>query len=127
MARQELVDIVKGVQCRPNQNLRDVDLPQEAYRKADNFTRSDVKHRHYYAVLNDMDGGGVYGLLEEAADEASFEEAYDLVGKWREAFRSLFRYALNLLLAPNRPELKMVKVSFTILLLVGTSYSEEVT
>ena len=109
--RKEIFDMIKQVHCKQNQNLRDVKLSEDVYRRSKNFTRTDTGHRHYYPALDRMEGGGVFGLLQEAAGNASLGDACDLVGRWKEAINSLLRYALNLLLAPNRPELKTVKVS----------------
>ena len=107
--RGEIFDLVRETRFQPNQNLRDVKLPEDVYRKADCFTKSDVEHHQYFSVLDKLEGGSIYELLKRAADDSSLE-AYDLVGDWIEAFGNLLRYALNLLVAPNRPELKRIKV-----------------
>jgi len=108
--RGEIFDLVRETRFQPNQNLRDVKLPEEVYRKAESLTRSDVDRRLYFPVLGQLEGGSIYELLKEAADKSNLD-AYDLVGNWIEAFGNLLRYALNLLVAPNRPELKRIKVS----------------
>ena len=113
--RTEIVNQISQVRLQPSQNLRQFSLQDSVYDLARNFVyrMATVKEKHcrYYTVLNCIEGGGIYALLKEAAEHSSLELDSVMIEHWQEALKALLRYALNLLLAPNRPELRTVKVS----------------
>lgn len=114
--RTEIVNQIRKVYLPPNQRLLDFSLPDSVYHLARNLVEKGGKNRsHYYTVLNCMEDGDIYDLLEQAAGQSTLENASGVVGLWRVALNALLHYALNLLLAPKRPELRKVKVSIAYL------------
>ena len=53
----------------------------------------------------------VFTTLLPLCNHLSLTEAIPEVKSWQQGLKALLRYPINLLLAPNRPELKRVKVS----------------
>lgn len=116
--RTDIVNQVRKVYLQPSQTLRQFSLPDSVYDLARNFaTRGTTvenygkKHCRYYTVLDCIEGGDIYALLEQAARLSTLEQVHGVIAQWQNAIKALLQYALNLLLAPNRPELRTVKVS----------------
>ena len=61
----------------------------------------------YYLNLS---GESIYGLLMVDAGNTTLADAGQKIEVWKEAIKSLLRYALNLKLAPKRPEFQRMKV-----------------
>ena len=53
----------------------------------------------------------VFTTLLPLCNQISLIDAIPEVKNWQQGLKALLRYPINLLLAPNRPELKRVKVS----------------
>ena len=53
----------------------------------------------------------VFTTLLPLCNQISLNDAIPEVKNWQQGLKALLRYPINLLLAPNRPELKRVKVS----------------
>ena len=82
--------------------LADLVIPPSLYELARNFVEITEFECRYHNPQ-------VFILLLEASIKILDEGEAEL-RKWREGLKALLRYPLNLLVAPNRPELKRIKV-----------------
>lgn len=120
--RDELVRIIRSVSVEPGQTLRQVQVPEYAYKIARNFLKwapneaigpNGIPAPYRYNVLHRISPTeSIYTLLMmdagyTVADHAAAKQKID---EWKEATKSLLRYALNLKLAPKRPEFQRMKV-----------------
>ena len=96
-----LRESVVSIQSTEKQ-LADLVIPPSLYELARNFVEITEFERRYHNTQ-------VFILLLEASIEILDEGEAEL-RKWREGLKALLRYPLNLLVAPNRPELKRIKV-----------------
>ena len=117
----EIVRQIQSLNVGHGQSLRQVMVPEEAYAIARKFLKwapnitigPDNKPLHcrfrclYY--LNPS-GESIYSLLMMDAGNTTLAEAGQKIEVWKEAIKSLLRYALNLKLAPKRPEFQRMKV-----------------
>ena len=117
----EIVRQIQSLNVGPGQSLRQVMVPDTAYAIARNFLKwapnitigPDNKPLYcrfrclYYLNLS---GESIYGLLMVDAGNTTLAEAGQKIEVWKEAIKSLLRYALNLKLAPKRPEFQRMKV-----------------
>ena len=110
--RDEIVDAIKEIKMS-DQNMRQFEPPASLYQKARDFatwapnvTRTGYRLRFKVDIF--------YNLLIENTNEKEVSSldsrTLEVVGGWQEASKALFRYALNIYLAPKRPEFKRVKV-----------------
>ena len=108
--RDEIVDAIRGVKVAPGQQLRQVEVSPDVYQKAMEF----AKWAPNFGAMNQpyrfkMDF--LYQLLQANINSKTLQEAWEEVEGWQLACKALLRYALNLLLAPKRPEFRRMKVS----------------
>ena len=96
-----LRECVVSIQSTEKQ-LADLVIPPSLYELARKFVEITLFERRYHNTQ-------VFILLLEASIEILDEGEAEL-RKWREGLKALLRYPLNLLVAPNRPELKRIKV-----------------
>lgn len=96
-----LRECVVSIQSTEKQ-LADLVIPPSLYELARKFVEITLFERRYHNPQ-------VFILLLEASIEILDEGEAEL-RKWREGLKALLRYPLNLLVAPNRPELKRIKV-----------------
>ena len=110
--RDEIVDALKGVKINPGQQLRHVEVSQDIYDMAKNFARwapnFGAESRPYRFKMD-----FVYQLLQNNINSKTLQEAPKDIEGWQSACKALLRYALNLLLAPKRPEFRRLKVGVT--------------
>ena len=112
--RREIIRQIKRIQPEAGKNLKDVEVPQSLFQLA----REIVNDPEASLRFNKVE---VYELLQgdlirRARDPAyapgvTLDKAGPVLDGWKLASFSLFRYALNLILAPTRAEFKKMKVS----------------
>lgn len=116
----EIVGHIQSLNVGPGQSLRQVMVPEAAYSIARKFLKwapnmtvgpdnTPVPCR--FEVLYRLPSGeSIYTLLMVDAGNTSLADANQKIEDWKEAMKSLLRYALNLKLAPKRPEFQRMKV-----------------
>ena len=107
--RDKIVDAIRAVKINPGQQLRHVEVSQDIYDMANNFARWAPNFGpggQPYRFKMDY----VYQLLQNNISSRTLQEAPEEVEGWQSACKALLRYALNLLLAPKRPEFRRLKV-----------------
>ena len=123
--RWDIVDQVKGIRVQQSQALRQVKVPDQTIRLAKDFVKKapnvcllrgrnmDLRYEVLGSFYVDRQCGkfGVYELLARDAGKSTVKMADQKFTEWLAAVGSLLRYALNLLLAPKRPEFQTIKVS----------------
>ena len=114
--RREIIRQIKRIQPEAGKNLKDVEVPKSLFQLA----RDVVSDPEASLRFNKVD---VYELLQgdlirRARGSANapgatvtLDKAEPVLDGWKLASFSLFRYALNLILAPTRAEFKKMKVS----------------
>ena len=115
--RDELVRIIRSVSVEPGQTLRQVQVPEYAYKIARNFLKSapnevidsnGIPATYRYNVLHRISPTeSIYTLLMTDAGYTDLNAAKQKIEEWKEATKSLLRYALNLKLAPQRPRISV--------------------
>ena len=120
--RKSIVDAMRNVRVEQSQTLRQVQVPDQTQKQANKFIKvapnvvlvNNITKYLRYEVLYSFSSGsnveGVYDLLARDAGDTSVREADQKFVGWQDAIKCLLRYALNLLLAPNRPEFQTIKV-----------------
>ena len=108
--RQEIIQGIRGIQPVAGKNLRDVEVPQRLYKLAKEVAKKERFHIRFKLIP-------VYRLLpnhihEKGQGSMVLPQAEATLAGWQQASKALFRYALNLMLAPKRPDFKKVKVSW---------------
>ena len=113
VTRDDIVDAIRGVKVSPGQQLRQVEVSQDVYRKAKEFAKwapnFGPENQPYRFKMNFL-----YQLLQANITSRNLQEALGEVDGWQSACKALLRYALNLLLAPKRPEFRRMKVDSSI-------------
>ena len=84
--------------------LTDLEIPKNVFDLAEVFVQK-VNFGLRYSQPR------VFTTLLPLCNHLSLTEAIPEVKSWQQGLKALLRYPINLLLAPNRPELKRVKVS----------------
>ena len=116
VTRDSIVKEILALKVESGKPLRQVKVSDETYSKAKKFVlkaRNVLEDGSFYRfkILYKMPSGtSIYHLLMNDAGSTPLDRALDKINEWREACRCLVRYALNLLLAPNRPEFQRLKV-----------------
>lgn len=108
--RDEIVDAIRGVKVGPGQQLRQVEVSPDVYQKAMEFAKwapNFGAESQPYRFKMDF----LYQLLQTNIKSKTLQEALGEVEGWQSACKALLRYALNLLLAPKRPEFRRMKVA----------------
>ena len=90
-------------------NLKDTEIPQFLFQLAREIVLDPETGPKFKKIA-------VYDLLlgdlhRRTTSDVTLDKAGPVLDGWKRAGISLFRYALNLVLAPNRPEFKKMKVS----------------
>uniref|UniRef100_A0A1X7VM39 Protein kinase domain-containing protein n=1 Tax=Amphimedon queenslandica TaxID=400682 RepID=A0A1X7VM39_AMPQE len=96
-----LKDVVLKIQSTDRQ-LTDVVIPQDIYDLCRRFVEEKLFEDRY-------ENHKVFEILQQDSKELIASEAE--VNKMKNGLKSLLRYPLNLLVAPNRPEVKIIKAS----------------
>ena len=110
--RDDIQDAIREVKINPGQQLRHVEVSRDIYDMAKNFARwapNFGAESQPYRFKMDF----LYQLLQCNINSRSLQEAPEDVEGWQSACKALLRYALNLLLAPKRPEFRRLKVGVT--------------
>ena len=116
--RETIVKSIREIKVEQGQALRQVQVPDSVYQLAKRFIKrvpnvypqyGHIEHMRY-GVLYSIESGGIYELLIRDAEGITASQATEKISQWKEALKSLLRYALNLLLAPKRPEFQSMKV-----------------
>ena len=116
-----IVRLIQTLNVGPGQSLRQVMVPEEAYIIARNFLKwapnitigPDNKPLYcrfkcFYYLNPSVES--IYSLLVVDAGNTTLADAGQKIEIWKEAIKSLLRYALNLKLAPKRPEFQRMMV-----------------
>ena len=118
--RSDILEDIKAIRVG-YQALSHVKVQEHTYslakkfvKKAPNVCQLPGKRSVFlrYEVLSYLSAAGDYGvydLLAEDAGKATVQSG-DKFTDWQDAVKLLLRYALNLLLAPKRPEFQTIKV-----------------
>lgn len=93
------------------QQLKQVQLPQDLYTLARQFTLRVPLRDAQQVLLRFVALPMLYTLLSETVGKKGVEEGDKEIGSLQEASKALLRYPMNLLLAPNRPEFRRLTVS----------------
>ena len=107
--RKNIFREIKKIQPEAGKNLKDLRIPQSLYEQARSVAREEAPQFRFTKVP-------VYELLVEHIRYKCGEAAVALTTAgpvlegWKVASVALFRYALNLILAPKRAEFKKMKV-----------------
>ncbi len=88
---------------RSGQNLTEAELPLNVYKGA-KLLVSSVRYRDRYTT-------DIFDLILQRSVGIELSKAVDSIKQWQVGLKALIRYPTNLFLAPNRPELKNIKVS----------------
>ena len=105
-----------AIKVEAGKPLRQVQVPDQTYQLAKKFvltapnTSDDARLVRFKVLYNMPSGRSIYALLAADAGNTSLKEAEAKIAEWRDASKALLRYALNLLLAPKRPEFQRLKV-----------------
>ena len=116
VSRDDIVSAILSIRVGPGQPLRQVQVPPEVYQAAKKFVTTAPNflggsEPYRFKVLYRMSSGrSIYELLIADAANISLNDAEAKISGWQEASKALLRYALNLLLAPKRPEFQRLKV-----------------
>ena len=104
--RREIIRHIKAIKPHVGKNLKDVEIPGVLFELARGIVADPEPSLKFSKVP-------VYELLLGHLERrpTSLREAPPVLDGWKLASTSLFRYALNLILAPNRAEFKKMKVS----------------
>ena len=114
--RQIIVRDIQAIRVEPGKPLRQVQVSDETYFKAKKFVLTspntlDNGSVHRFKILYRLPSGkSIYDLLIADAGSTTLQDADQKITEWQDASKSLVRYALNLLLAPKRPEFQRLKV-----------------
>lgn len=120
---EEIVQLIRSLKVGSGQSLRQVQVPDSAYKTARTFLKwapnvlvdrpSNTKVPLRFKVLYDLGGNeSIYRLLIVDAGNTPLAQAQVKINDWKDATKSLLRYALNLKLAPKRPEFQRMKVGY---------------
>ena len=111
--RDDIVDAIKRVKIGPGQQLRQVEVSPDVYHKAKEFAmwapNFGAENQPYRFKMEFL-----YQLLQANITSTTLQEALGEVEGWQSACKALLRYALNLLLAPKRPEFRRMKVALIV-------------
>ena len=113
--RRRIEEDIKAIRVQQSQALRNVTLPEDTNKWARKFVKQAPNvspHRPATEPSSPLryETFRVYRLLTDSAGDESVLNAEKVFGDWQVAVKNLLRYALNLLLAPKRPELQTIKV-----------------
>ena len=113
VTRDVIVNAIRGVKIGPGQQLRQVEVSPDVYQKAKEFAmwapNFGAENQPYRFKMEFL-----YQLLQTNITSRTLQEALGEVEGWQSACKALLRYALNLLLAPKRPEFQQIKVGLTV-------------
>jgi len=119
--RLKIVEEIKNLQVDQKQSLRQIQVPESVYKLATGFIKQTPNaitvHNKWlhirYEILYSLGSseGGIYDLLSRDAGDTNVTGAQKKIDDWIDATKNLLRYALNLLLAPRRPEFQNIKVN----------------
>lgn len=103
--RRTIIKQIRQIQPQAGKNLKDLEVPQHLFDLAKKLVHDNDAGLRFNKV-------DVYGLLLGHLGRLKVSVAVSsILDGWKLASVSLFRYAVNLLLAPNRVEFKKMKVS----------------
>ena len=117
VTRDVIVDAIREVKVSPGQQLRQVEVSPDVYQKAKEFAmwapNFGAKSQPYRFKMDFL-----YQLLQANITSRTLQEALEEVEGWQSACKALLRYALNLILAPKRPEFRRMKVALIVCICV---------
>ncbi|CAI7993559.1 hypothetical protein GBAR_LOCUS1277, partial [Geodia barretti] len=112
--RREIIRQIRKIQPQAGKNLKDVEVPQSLFQLARDIVRDpEASLRFNKVAVYELLLGDLNRRRRESANSGgvTLDKAVPVLDGWKLASISLFRYALNLVLAPNRAEFKKMKLS----------------
>ena len=110
MSRKEIVREVETALIslrQSGQKLTEAKIPKDVYERTYRFVISASYSDRYTTSMFEF----LVNRARENKSKTHLSIAADMVNKWREGLKVLASYPMDLYLAPNRPELKIIKVS----------------
>lgn len=107
--RDDILDEISKIRVEPGKALRQVEVPKSVYAMAAEFIQW-APYRTKTGALYRLRMDFIYALLSRNCESGHLAGAREKIEGWQAACRALLRYALNLLLAPKRPEFRRLKV-----------------
>lgn len=108
--RDDILDEISKIRVEPGKALRQVEVPKSVYAMAAEFIQW-APYRTKTGALYRLRMDFIYALLSRNCESGHLAGAREKIEGWQAACRALLRYALNLLLAPKRPEFRRLKLS----------------
>ena len=119
--RLQIVESIRDIQVEQSVALRQVQVPDSTFKLAKDFIKKVPNSLIFnnqqlylrYEILHCIDvisNEGIYDLLARDAGRMSVKDSNQKMTDWLDATKCLLRYALNLFLAPKRPEFQNIKV-----------------
>ena len=116
VVRDDILSVLRDIRVEPGQALRQVEPAQIIYERAKEFAKwapNATKTGELYRFKMNF----VYGLLIEDGRGRGVSldgiQSRGVIEGWQNACKALLRYALNLHLAPKRPEFRRMKVGIS--------------
>ncbi|CAI8016032.1 Receptor-like serine/threonine-protein kinase SD1-6, partial [Geodia barretti] len=113
--RREIIRQIRKIQPQAGKNLKDVEVPQSLFQLARDIVRDpEASLRFNKVAVYELLLGDLARRRRESANSGGvtlLDKAVPVLDGWKLASISLVRYALNLVLAPNRAEFKKMKLS----------------
>ena len=111
LKRKEIIRQIKKIQPRAGKNLRDLEVPHSLFQLAREVVNDpEASHRFNKVPVYDLLLGDLHRRAANTGG-VMIDEPGPVLEGWKLASICLFRYAINLVLAPNRAEFKKIKVS----------------
>lgn len=107
--RRQIIQAIKKIQPQTGKHFKDIAIPEVLFQQARTVAWHEEGDRRFKKVP-------VYELMvshirhKGGADCETLTKSRSVLEGWKAASIALFRYALNLQLAPKRPEFKKMKV-----------------
>lgn len=107
--RRQIIQEIRKIQPQTGKHFKDIAIPEVLYQQARTVAWREKADRRFRKVP-------VYELMvshirhKGGADCETLTKSQTVLEGWKVASIALFRYALNLQLAPKRPEFKKMKV-----------------
>ena len=114
--RDDILDEIGKIRVEPGKALRQVEVPESVYDMATRFLQW-APFRTTTGAVYRLKMEFIYELLSGNCRSGHLAEAREQIEGWQAACKALLRYALNLHLAPKRPEFRRLKVRGTTSLL----------
>ena len=113
--RKAIIQAIGKIQPEAGKNLKDLKIPETLYQLAGDVAKTEpIDERFKKVPVYELLVGHIRykSSIDVGAGAIALRNAGPTLKGWEVASNALFRYALNLKLAPKRPEFKKMKVSY---------------